>query len=354
MKDRDDNDCHSVQQKLKALSDQFMNPPQPQNLTHEELRHYKDVEETPFEQLLARADELKDESHLILERPVVRDEVTKVVRDLKPNKAAGPDDVHNALLKKIPMRAWTEITKVFNACLREGVYPEVWNAADVVPVPKPGKKLDRPEHYRPIAVSSCMGRVLEKVLADRLQTFCVVRRVFSSNQCGFQPNRRTADVITMLLNDARECLDSNRPCVMIAVDFSKAYDTVWHAGLLRKLATIYGVGGTFLRWVQSFLGGRKMRVKCMGETSAWRRTRCGVPQGSSLSPLLFILYTNDFVVQNPDHVNVGVFADDTALWTKKEYDFRDKTMLQMELEHLARWCRRWRLVINPSKTECCE
>ena len=71
-------------------------------------------------------------------------EVTKVVRDLKPNKAAGPDDVHNALLKKIPMRAWTEITKVFNACLREGVYPEVWNTANVVPVPKPGKKLDRP------------------------------------------------------------------------------------------------------------------------------------------------------------------------------------------------------------------
>ena len=204
----------------------------------------------------------------------------------------------------------------------------------MVPVPKPGKKLDSPAHYRPIAVSSCLGRVLEKILSDRLQTFCVAKRIFNNTQCGFQPNRRTADVISLLLNDARNCLDRGRPCIMVAVDFSKAYDTVWHAGLLFKLAQFYGVGGNTLKWLRSFLHGRKVRVNGLGESTAWRKTRCGVPQGSSISPLLFILYTRDFTVQNPDKINVGIFADDTALWTKESYDFRCADDLKNELHRL--------------------
>ena len=149
MKDRDGKDCHSVQQKLNALADQFLNPPQPKNFTVNELQHIKDIEETPFERLLAAADELKDDSHLILDRSIAVKEVMEVIRDLKPNKAAGPDEVHNVLLKKLPLHVWTEITKAFNACLREGVHPEVWNTANVVPVPKPGEEARFPGSLPP-------------------------------------------------------------------------------------------------------------------------------------------------------------------------------------------------------------
>ena len=161
----------------------------------------------PLEQLVKRARECRDAAHDILDRPISTAEVSKVIRDLKANKAAGPDDVHNMLLKNLPSCAREELTKTFNACLREGVHPKIWNRANVVPVPKPGKKLDRPAHYRPIAVSSCLGRILEKCVSDRLQTYCVSRRVFQSNQCGFQPNRRTSDVVSVLLNDASTMTD---------------------------------------------------------------------------------------------------------------------------------------------------
>ena len=189
------------------------------------------------------------------------------------------------------------------------------------------------------------------MFSDRLQAYCVARKVFHNNQCGFQPNRRTTDVVSLLLNDARTCLDQNKPCVVTAVDFSKAYDTVWHAGLLHKLAVLYGVSGNFLRWVKSFLEGREVRVTGLGQHTTWRKTRCGVPQGSSVSPVLFVLYTNDFRVRNPKVVNLGVFADDTAFWTKPQYEFRSSKVFQEELDHLEQWCRRWKLVLNPTKTE---
>ena len=233
---RDGNKFYTVQQKLESLSEQFLNPPQPENLTPAEFRNFEEVEVEVKELLKEGAEEKQNEAHRLLDRPIVLAEVLKVVRDLKTGKASGPDEVHNVLLKKLPKKAWEELVKTFNACLREGVHPRVWNRANVVPVPKPGKKLDRPAHFRPIAVSSCLGRVLEKVFSDRLQAYCVVRKVFHNNQCGFQPNRRTTDVVSLLLNDARTCLDHNKPCVVTAVDFSKAHDTVWHAGLLFKLS----------------------------------------------------------------------------------------------------------------------
>ena len=155
----------------------------------------------------------------------------------------------------------------------------------------------------------------------------------------------------MLLNDARTCLDHNKPCVVTAVDFSKAYDTVWHAGFLFKLSKFYGVSGSFLKWVESFLKGREVRVTGLGSHTNWKKTHCGVPQGSSVSPVLFVLYTNDLKVRNPEVVNLGVFADDTAFWTKPQYDFGSGEKLQEELDNLEQWCRRWKLVVNPTKTE---
>ena len=207
MIDEDGNCCNLIGQKIDVLLRQFMNPPQPRDLTENDRRHYQKVES--FFKKTSEADRVEHP----LDRPLVLQEVLRVISELKTNKASGPDEIHNVLLKKLPIKAWREITKVFNACLREGTHPKVWNRANVVPVPKPGKKLDRAEHYRPIAVSSCLGRVLEKCLSDRLQTYCVVRKVFNNNQCGFQPNRRTTDVISLLLNDAHSCWTAeNRVC----------------------------------------------------------------------------------------------------------------------------------------------
>ena len=137
---------------------------------------------------------------------------------------------------------------------------------------------------------------------------------------------------------------------MVTIDFSKAYDTVWHTGLLYKLSRLYLINGKLLRWLNSFLTGRHARATNNGNFSNWKKREIGVPQGSSLSPILFILYTNDYSLFSPSIINIGTFADDTLLWSKP-FNTNDKhktELLQKELNFFAEWSAKWKLVINAS------
>ena len=117
-----------------------------------------------------------------LDRDIDVREVLKAVSSLERDKAMGPDMIHNRFLKELEDQTWEKVTKVFNQCLRGGCTSlSIWNCSNTSPIPKPGKKLDQPKNFRPIAVSSCLGRILEKVMATRLQTFCVVNKIFSND-----------------------------------------------------------------------------------------------------------------------------------------------------------------------------
>ena len=148
-------------------------------------------------------------------------EIEGVIAKLENNKAPGPDAIPNRFLKALSKNAKIAILDAFNQSLKQGIYPKTWNSANISPIPKPGKPHNKAAHFRPIAVSSCLGRVLEKVLADRLQLYCITSRIFHNNQCGFQTNRSTTDLLTLLINDARAGLDNFEATHMVTIDFSR-------------------------------------------------------------------------------------------------------------------------------------
>ena len=275
-----------------------------------------------------------------------------MVKNLENHKAQGPDKIKNELIKNLPKEAVEHLCRIFNLSFKSGSFPPVWNNADIVPIPKPGKDHTKVTNYRPIAISSCLGRVFEKVLANRLQDWLTFNHIFHNLQCGFQANRACEDIITILLADAYACLDGGNTCSVISFDFQKAYDSVWHSGLIHKLYFTYGMRGNFLQTMSSFLSTRHIRVKSGNLTSGWKHQKIGLPQGSCLSPVLFILYTNDFKLppEAQGNILVGTFADDTVMWQRPTpHPHRDR-LLQESINKFYNYTLMWKLQLNPTKS----
>ena len=210
---------------------------------------------------------------------------------------------------------WTQLLKLFNKCLKEGTFPCIWNCANVCPIPKPGKVHTDPKNYLPIAISSCLGRVFEKVLAKRLQQYCVENKIFNNNQCGYQINRSTEDILTTFLSDGYQAINMRSHMDCIFTDFSKAHDSVWHDGLIHKLFYKYDIEGNFLKCIINFIRTRYTRVITKTGSSSWKKQTKGLSQCSSLSRITYILFTNDFKIKHHQFVRKGCFADDAAFWT---------------------------------------
>ena len=343
--------------KAEMIHQILITPPQPL-FTHEHLAHHAKVEES-VRALRASHEsapyELLSESPTDLERHRIQKyELTRVIRDLKDDKACGPDRVHNLFLKRAGTAFHDVLLRLFNLILRSRTYPRCWNKAQITPIPKPGKDHSAPANYRPIAVSSCVGRLYERVLSLRLQTLAHAKQWFSNSslQCGFQINRCTDDLLNIFLNDAYAALELGSETDAVFTDFAKAYDTIWHNGLIHKLKSLLGLGGNLLHAVIAFLSGRVIRVRLKNGCSTWKPVHIGLPQGSSLSPILYILYANDFQlpVRFRRFIRIGLFADDAALWTyPANKDPIRYQMLQQGLDIFEDWCRLWKLLLNPTK-----
>ena len=174
--------------------------------------------------------------------PVQLYEIRNCITELLNDEACGPELIHNVMIIKGDKMLWHELTKLFNECLQQGSYPQHWNYANIHSIPKPKKIHSNPKIYRPIAVSSCLGRIFEKVLAKRLQHYCVKNQIFSNDKCGFQIDRSTADVLTDFPNDAYTTIDQNSVLDCAFTDFSKAYDSVWHNDLPAHPAGFHRAG----------------------------------------------------------------------------------------------------------------
>ena len=287
-----------------------------------------------------------------LNNPIQKYELLNCLKDLEKHKAYGPDLIHNLMLLNGDNNLHNKLLSLFNNCLQNGTFPNIWNYANIRPIPKPGKIHSDPKNYRPIAVSSCLGRIFEKILAKRLQQFCVEHKIFKNNQCGFQINRNTEDILSIFINDAYSAIDQKTDTDCIFTDFSKAYDSIWHDGLIYKLYHKYNIKGNFLKCLIQFIRHRYTRVVTKKAVSSWKLQTKGLPQGSSLSPILYILYTNDFKVKYQNFIKMGCFADDTALWTKPSTLRRLKyKYLQKELNRFVDWTKFWKMSINPSKCQ---
>ena len=217
---------------------------------------------------------------------MTEDIVTKKLKLLNINKSSGPDDIPPIFLCNCANTLAPPLTKIFNASLKQGIFPEVLKEARVVPVHKKGNKTDI-SNYRPISILSSIAKVFESLIYPLILSH--VRNALSNDQHGFLPKRSTNTNLVGYVNQAAELVDQNIQVDTIYTDFSNAFDRVDHRILVQKLRA-YGVRDPLLSWCRSYLNNRKSRVVLDGSASIQYRIVSGVPQGSNLGPLFFLIY----------------------------------------------------------------
>ena len=274
-------------------------------------------------------------------------EVEEILRTLKTDKASGPDGLSNRILKELSHELSSPLCSLFNKSLSLGKFPSPYKDANVTPVHKKGD-LSLVSNYRPISLLNSVAKLFEKLVFKYLYNHLQDNNMLSSLQSGFIPGDSTVNQLAYLYHIFTEALDAGKEVRTVFCDISKAFNRVWHEGLIYKLKAA-GVSGDVLRWFQSYLSGRRQRVVLPGSLSEWVYIKAGVPQGSILGPLLFLLYIND-IVKNIGS-NIRLFADDTSLFIIVDNPTTAALCLNSDLEKLTRWAAIWLVTFNPSKNE---
>ena len=227
--------------------------------------------------------------------------------------------------------------------------PIQYKEANVCPVPKKGD-LSLVSNHRPISLLNSEVKLFERLVFKYLFNHLRDNNLLSSLQSGFILGDSTVNQRTFLYNIFCKAIDSGKEVRAVFCDISKAFDRVWHDGLIYKLRAA-GVTGEVLAWFKSFLSNRRQRVVLPGANSDWVFIRAGVPKGSTLGPLLFLLYINDIVLKLVS--NIRLFADDTSLFIVVENPFEAADILNNDLAKITRWAGMWLVSFNPEKNRLC-
>ena len=257
--------------------------------------------------------------------------VRKVVMNLDLSKASGPDCIPVVILKNCEPELFYILPELFNKCLKESCFPDCWKVFSVVPLFKNFGEKSTAKNYRPVSLLSVVSKVFEKLVNNRIVDHLEKCGLFSDFQYGFRYSRSTADLLTVVSDRIAKVFNRSGATRAVALDISKAFDRVWHAGLLHKLKS-YGISGHIFSLISSFLSNRRLRVVLDGKSSQEYPVNAGVPEGSILGPTLFLQYINDL----PDDVicDIAIYADDTTLYSKcdRASDLWQQLELASELE----------------------
>ena len=278
--------------------------------------------------------------------PVTESEVRMHVKQLSERKAMGYDGINSKFLKASEDTVIKALTHIFNLSLRNGIFPTDLKIARVLPVFKGGPR-ETLNNYRPISLLPILSKLLEKIMHKRVYKFLEKENFFYKYQYGFRQNKNTGIAIAELCNELNINIDKGLVNVGVFLDFRKAFDTVDHKLLLEKLS-IAGIRGIANKWFQSYLSESKQYVQLGDEVSPQRIITRGVPQGSILGPLLFLIYIND-INKAVLHGSLRLFADDANIF----YKGGDSNILQQQIEadlsRLGQWLCNNKLSINFEK-----
>ena len=237
---------------------------------------------------------------------------------------------------------------VFSLSIKNGIFPDKLKIARVTPIYKSGEK-GFINNYRPISVLPCFSKILERIMYNRLYSFLIENNILYKKQFGFQKEHSTEHAILQLTNQILESFNLDKYTIGVFIDLSKAFDTVDHNILLKKLS-FYGVKNTNLNWFRSYLSNRKQYISTGQDNTAMKLITCGVPQGSILGPLLFLIFVNDLTQATPI-LDPIMFADDTNLfYSNKNLDFLFQTV-NKELININSWFQANKLSLNATKTK---
>ena len=296
--------------------------------------------------LLPLATALTMEEQSSYNSPISFNEISTAIKSLK-NSAPGFDLIHNQMLKNLPIGHIKFLLGIFNNSLQYGIIPESWKKSIVIPILKPDKDPTNLDSYRPICLLPCIPKLMEKILSRRLTYFFEKNQAYSKNQGGFRKNMSTMEQIGRLENHIRETLISKEICVVVFIDLSKAYDCVWHTGLLYKLQE-RGIKGKILAWIKEYLENRTFSTYYEGIFSDELSMSSGVPQGGILSPTLFNIMVND--IPQTEGVYNMEYADDITILCKSTSVNEIIFKLERQLEKLFKWGKDWGFKINLQKT----
>ncbi|CAF1024093.1 unnamed protein product [Brachionus calyciflorus] len=249
------------------------------------------------------------------------------------------------------MYKFFKISNVINASFIHSYIPESWKLAIVTMIPKPMKDHSDIQNFRPISLLNTLSKILERAIQKRLYDWICSNKILTNFQCGFRRFRQIRDQILRLLQEGLAAFNRNQKLGAIFIDIEKAFDKVWHNGLLYKLnkLKIPNYLGNLLR---NYLTKRKFKVRIGNIFSKECPIDNGVPQGSVLGPILFNIFFND-VIENIKNVNPALFADDIAVWTSSNLISVINLRLQKFLDLIYRWMYKLRLNISTLKTVCC-
>lgn len=275
-------------------------------------------------------------------------EIFNILNNLNMKKSAGADGIRSMDLKNNAITLTPTITALVNSSLSESIVPNLLKTSLVRPIYKSGKKTEH-NNYRPIAILSVVEKVLEEVIVRRLNHFLTKYNIIHENQFGFQKGKNINQLLGLFSNHINQCLGKNMNCLALFIDFSKAFDTLSHEKLINILERS-GIRGQCIQWFKSYLSCRTYRVKIETVVSKDASTTHGVPQGSKLGPILYIIYAND-LLNVLKKSNTFAYADDTAIVVSHESIDMAMQIMQNELNALTRWCHDRGLIINATKTK---
>ena len=274
--------------------------------------------------------------------------VEKLLANINPNKATGPDEIPGKLLKLGAKELAPSLSVLFQASLDQGKVPDDWKTANIVPLFKKGDKTC-PENYRPVSLTSITCKLLEHIVHSTIMDHFETNQILTEIQHGFRQKRSCETQILTTCRDFIQNIEKNSQTDAILLDFSKAFDKVHHASLLNKLK-LYGIRKNTFQWIQSFLSERTQKVLVDGTESSLGSVKSGVPQGTVLGPLLFLVYINDMPNGLSEGTKLRLFADDSLLYREIRTE-RDSKILQKDLNRLQKWEKDWQMEFHPQKCQ---
>ena len=272
-------------------------------------------------------------------------DILKHIRKLNINKAHGHDGIPTRVLKLCDGSITLPLRIIFKNCVARGYFPEKWKMANVVPIHKK-KERNLIKNYRPVSLLPICGKLFEKVIFDSLYSYIFNNNFIDDRQSGYRHGDSTVKQLLSITHEIYKAFDANQEVRAVFLDISRAFDKVWAEGLIFKLKRI-GIEGAMINIITSFLANRKQRVTMDGVCSEWADVQAGVPQGSILGPILFLVYINDlFEVVTSD---IRIFADDTFIF--RIVDPISTEVLNNDLRNITIWAHQWKMLFNPDMTK---